>query len=127
MTPRSMPHPQTLRSLAKCTTQSGPISGRAVTTDILKCRLLRVAGDTDPTLPSVKINVSYGVLLRHSTSGRLRYFHASTNNATMFPVARTISNRADLNQLLETFEGVDRHGFYRMKQTSHSTFTSCLV
>ena len=25
----------------------------------------------------------------------------------MFPVARTISNRADLNQLLETFEGLD--------------------
>ena len=88
--------------------------------DILNCRLLRVAGDTDPTPPSealirvwnnldcaVKVNVSYGVLLRHSTSGRLRYFHASSNNATVFPVARTISNRADLNQLLETFEGLD--------------------
>ena len=48
--------------------------------DIPKCRLLRVAGDTDPTPPSeasvrvwnnldcaVKVNVSYGDLLRHST------------------------------------------------------------
>ena len=78
--------------------------------DILNCRLLRVAGDTDPTSPSealvrvwsnldcaVKINVSYGVLLPHSTSGRLKYFHASSNNALVFPVARTISNCADLN------------------------------
>ena len=81
--------------------------------DILNCRLLRLAGDTDPTSPSealvrvwndldctVKINMSYGVLLRHSTSGRLRYFHASSNNATVFPVARKISNCADLNQLI---------------------------
>ena len=48
--------------------------------NILNSRLLRVAGDTDPTLPSealvrvwnnldcaVKVNVSYGDLLRHST------------------------------------------------------------
>ena len=80
--------------------------------DILNCGLLRVAGDTDPTPPSealvrvwnnldCEIDVSYGVLLRHSTSGRLRYFHASSNNATAFPVARTVSNRADLNQLLD--------------------------
>ena len=55
----------------------------------------------------MKINVTYGVILRHSTLGRLRYFHASSNNATVFPVARTISNRADLNQLIETFEGLD--------------------
>ena len=88
--------------------------------DILNCRLLSVAEDTDPTIPSealvrvwnnldcaATINVSYGVLLRHSTSGRLRSFHTSSNNATLFPVARTISNRADLNQLLKTFEGLD--------------------
>ena len=88
--------------------------------DILNCRLLRVAGDTDPTPPSdalvrvrtnldcaVDIDVSYGVLLRHSTSGRLRYFHASSNNATVFPVARTVSSRTDLNQLLETFESLN--------------------
>ena len=88
--------------------------------DILNCRLLRLAGDTEPSPPAealvrvwndldctVKVNVSYGVLLRHSTSGRLRYYHASSNNATVFPVARTISNRADLNQLIDTFEGLD--------------------
>ena len=90
--------------------------------DILNCRLLRLAGDTDPTSPSealvrvwnnldcaVKINVSYGVLLRHWTSGRLRFFNASSNNATVSPVARSISNRADLNQLLETFEASTQH------------------
>ena len=53
----------------------------------------------------MKINVSYGVLL--STSGRLRYFDASANNATVLPVARRVSNHADLNQLPETFEGHD--------------------
>ena len=119
--------------------------------DILNCRLLRLAGDTDPTSPSealvrvwnnldcaVKINVSYGVLLRHSTSGRLRYFHASSNNATVFPMARTISNRADLNQLLETFEGLDpaQLGINRrdrsawvLQAVTNVTFyfTSCLV
>ena len=82
--------------------------------DILNCRLLRLAKDTNPTSPSealvrvwnnlnctVKINVSYGLLLRHSTSVRLRYFHASSNNATVFPVARTISNRVDLNYVAD--------------------------
>ena len=88
--------------------------------DILNCRLLRVAGDTDPTPPSdalvrvrtnldcaVDIDVSYGVLLRHSTSVRLRYFHASSNNANVFPVVRKVSNHTDLNQLLDIFEGLD--------------------
>ena len=88
--------------------------------DILNCRLLRVAGDTDPTPPSdalvrvrtnldcaVDIDVSYGVLLRHSTSVRLRYFHASSNNANVFPVVRKVSNHTDLNQLLDIYEGLD--------------------
>ena len=84
----------------------------------------------------MKINVSYGVLL--STSGRLRYFDASANNATVLPVARRVSNHADLNQLPETFEGHDpaQLGIYRrdglawvLRSVTNacSMFTSCLM
>lgn len=88
--------------------------------DILNCRLLRLPGDSEPEAPvdtlrrlwrafdcALKINISYGVVLRHSVTGRLRYFHASSNNATVFPVARTVSSLEDLNRLIENFLEID--------------------
>ena len=101
--------------------------------DILNCRLLREDGDVAPEDPStavtrvwtsldhvLKVNISFGVILRHTTSGRLRYYHASSNNATIFPTARTISDRQDLARLLDDYKGFDvgQQGLNRRQNSS---------
>ena len=88
--------------------------------DILNCRLLRVDGDDDPEGPETsfmrlwglhdctfKVNISFGLILRHTISNRLRYYHASSNNATVFPLAVRVSSRGDVDELLRQYGDVD--------------------
>ena len=89
--------------------------------DILNCRLLRLDGDEDPERPEVsflrvwglhdctfKVNISFGVILRHRTSDRLRYYHASSNNATVFPLAVRVSLRGEVDDLLQQYGDIDQ-------------------
>ena len=88
--------------------------------DILNCRLLQREGMLQSEDPSdamrrvwntfdhsIKVNISFGMILRNTISNRLRYFHASSNNATIFPFARLISSRRDLEEMLDEFQQID--------------------
>jgi hypothetical protein len=88
--------------------------------DILNCRLYQLDGEEPLPQPSdllprvwreyghsTKINVSFGFILRHTVSGRLRYFHSSSNNATVFQVAQMISNNTSLTELIRKVEAYD--------------------
>jgi len=46
----------------------------------------------------VKANCSVGAVLQHKTSGEVRYFHSSFNNASLFPSPRLISSETDLQK-----------------------------
>ena len=48
-----------------------------------------------------KLNCSVGCILEHKTSGELRYFHASSNNATIFKKAKLITTRQELQNFFE--------------------------
>ena len=55
----------------------------------------------------VKINISFGFVLRHTDNGDLRYFHASSNNAGFFPVPVTIGSQTDFEFFLEKLHDLD--------------------
>ena len=98
--------------------RSGLRSQRFV--DILNCRLYRTDGDSTPETPwdalervwdrlecGVKLNCSVGCILRHNTSGSFRYYHSSSNNATLFPVAKTIMRKTELEQAFREYDSLD--------------------
>ena len=100
--------------------------------DILNCRLVG-SGDENLEDPgdrlvrvwnglqfSLKVNVSFGVVLRHQVTGRLRYYHSSSNNATIYPTARALTSRADLNSFVDDFRALDyaQHGLFRRENSS---------
>ena len=102
--------------------------------DILNCRLLRLDGDEEPETPedafmrvwglhdcTFKVNISFGVILRHTTSDRLRYYHASSNNATVFPLAVRVSSREEVNDLLQQYGGID-HASLGLSQRTNSAW-----
>ena len=100
--------------------------------DILNCRIVGSDGENleDPgerlvrvwnSLQSaLKVNVSFGVVLRHQITGRLRYYHSSSNNSTVYPTARSLTSRADLNSLVDDFRALDyaQHGLNRRQNSS---------
>ena len=47
---------------------------------------------------SLKINCSFGCILENKNDGSLRYFHASSNNATLFSSPRLIRAEEDLEE-----------------------------
>ena len=55
----------------------------------------------------VKINCSVGCVLENKTNGQLRYFHASANNATVFPSPRLVTSRDGLERFFDELLGVD--------------------
>ena len=55
----------------------------------------------------VKVNCSVGVVLERKATGELRYFHSSSNNATVFASPRLISTESELKELHEDFAQVD--------------------
>ena len=55
----------------------------------------------------VKLNVSPGCVLRNKNTNELRYFHSSSNNATVFPSPRLVSTNADLQRFVEDLAATD--------------------
>ena len=54
-----------------------------------------------------KVTVSVGSVLEHRTSGELRYYHASSNNARPFERVTLVSSEADLIRLFANVQRVD--------------------
>ena len=55
----------------------------------------------------VKMNCSYGVILEHKTSGEMRYFHSSSNNASVFSEPRPIKTQEEMEKFHEDVINVD--------------------
>ena len=54
-----------------------------------------------------KVNCSIGCVLRHVTTGELRYFHSSENNASVLERPKMVTNMEDLRRLWEEISAVD--------------------
>jgi hypothetical protein len=55
----------------------------------------------------VKINCSVGVVLKHKTTGELRYFHSSSNNASLFDFPRLLSSEDQVDKFYSDFVSID--------------------
>ena len=68
----------------------------------------------------VKINCSIGCILEHKTTGELRYFHASSNNAALFDNSRLVSSERALRAVYRDFTDLDlvQNGFHRRPDTA---------
>ena len=55
----------------------------------------------------IKLNCSVGCVLENKNSGELRYFHASSNNATVFVAPRLISKTSDLERFYDALLAED--------------------
>ena len=66
-----------------------------------------------------KINLSFGFILRHTETGQLRYFHASQNNARLFPTPETVASEQDMERVMKRVRGTDvlQYGFQRRPDT----------
>ena len=54
-----------------------------------------------------KVNCSVGCVLRHITTGELRYFHSSENNASLFERPKMVASIANLREVWESIGEVD--------------------
>jgi hypothetical protein len=54
-----------------------------------------------------KLNLSFGFILRHTESGNLQYFHASSNNHSVFDEPFLISNASDLQKVRDGINQLD--------------------
>ena len=78
-------------------------------------RLLNEPDEIGPQLDEIfsaqtaafKINASVGVTLRHRTTGVLRYFHASQNNARLFPEPFFIQSQDDFEKFKQALAAKD--------------------
>ena len=66
-----------------------------------------------------KVNISFGLVLRHNTTGEFRYFHASHNNARFFNEPFAIGSEEDMIRLINELEEADlmEHGRRRRPDT----------
>ena len=55
----------------------------------------------------VKINCSYGSILKHRTSGEVRYYHSSSNNASVFPKPVLIRTDTSLDEFFTDLAEID--------------------
>ena len=56
---------------------------------------------------SCKINISVGCVLTHKNDGRFRYFHSSSNNATLLERPKFVSRDSDLDDVLDELTSMD--------------------
>jgi hypothetical protein len=54
-----------------------------------------------------KMNASVGCILVHKTNGRFRYFHSSSNNATLLEEPRTVGSEEQLEKFVEDVASID--------------------
>ena len=64
-----------------------------------------------------KVNISFGLVLRHTVTGELRYFHSSFNNAQFFDEPFPIGSRDDLDRMLEALSRRDVEEFGRRQRS----------
>lgn len=55
----------------------------------------------------VKVQCSFGFILRHRLENRFRYFHSSQNNTGIFEHVKTIKTREEMLELCEYIESID--------------------
>jgi hypothetical protein len=65
---------------------------------------------------AVKINVSFGFILRHMETGELRYYHSSQNNSRFFDVLHLIRTEEDLEKFLDELQGQDILEYIRQQR-----------
>ena len=88
--------------------------------NILNCRLYRCEGDATPDSPwnalervwemndcGMKLNCSIGCILRHNTEGTYRYYHSSSNNASLFSETKTIMRKVELERAYSEYENMN--------------------
>ena len=66
---------------------------------------------------SIKVNVSFGFILKERLDGQLKFFHPS-NNSKIFETPKRISSNADINALLEDVEYRDAIEYAKTQRPS---------
>ena len=66
---------------------------------------------------AIKINASFGFILRERLTDELKFFHPS-NNTKLFDIPKMIQNPEDLKKLEEEFEKVDIVNYARKQRPS---------
>jgi hypothetical protein len=71
-----------------------------------------------------KVNASVGCILVHKTNGRFRYFHSSSNNATLLEEPRTIGSEEQMEKFVEDIASIDaaREALLRRPNTEWSLY-----
>ena len=67
-----------------------------------------------------KVNCSVGCVLRNITTGELRYFHSSENNASLLERPRLVTSVEDLRQLWEDISDIDLEERARQRRPTTS-------
>ncbi|XP_033642486.1 uncharacterized protein LOC117302615 [Asterias rubens] len=67
-----------------------------------------------------KLNTSFGLLLRHSETNELRYFHPSNNNARLFETPFIITSRDDMMKFIHSVEEEEPLNFASQPSTKWS-------
>ena len=69
---------------------------------------------------SSKIQVSFGFLLQHKQTGKMRYFHPSANNSGIFDPPPLVQDLTDLKQVVKNVTDVDAssHSFLHRQTLS---------
>ena len=73
-----------------------------------------------------KMNISYGLVLRHNETGELRYFHPSQNNAQFFRMPLVIATEKDMEAFIGKIHDGDPAGF-GIEQRPDTKWTVALV
>jgi hypothetical protein len=74
-----------------------------------------------------KIKVSAGTILEHKTSGELRYYHSSSNNAALFEDISVITSLEDLKHLFAKVCDVDLRNWASERRPSTSWKTRSIT
>lgn len=69
--------------------------------------MLRRAWSGGGVRTRLKLNCSVGVVLKHKETGELRYFHSSSNNATVFDAPRVIGTERQLRDFYDSLVQTD--------------------
>ena len=68
----------------------------------------------------VKINASAGCILQHKETGQYRYFHSSSNNATVFEKPIPVSSTSDMDEVVGKLSATDISAkTLRMRPNTH--------
>ena len=55
----------------------------------------------------IKVNASVGCILQHKETGQYRYFHSSSNNATLFERPMSVSTSTDMEEVVSQLSAKD--------------------